>query len=78
MLRNNKIFLCYRFQIVLFIIFVSFTYWINAQDIEGRWTTEIPDSNKTVHWINCTINGTIYYDEDCFGWLGQFMLWLGK
>lgn len=78
-LRNKIIFSFFRFQIILFVIFVSFTYWINAQDIRGgyQWDDKI-SGNGTVHWINCTFNGTTYYDDDCIGWFGKFVLWMGN
>lgn len=56
---------------------MSFTYWINAQDIGEGYSWEEID-NKTVHWLNCTINGTLHYDADCLGWFGQFVLWMGN
>lgn len=64
-------------QIVLFVIFVTFTIWINAKEIGvDHWDDGI--SNRTIHWYNCTINGTVYYDDDCVGWIGKMLFWMGK
>lgn len=66
------------FQIVLLIIFVTFTVWINAKEIrDDQWNDNISHSNKT-HWYNCTINGTVYYDDDCVGWIGKMLFYMGK
>ncbi|KAG5677847.1 hypothetical protein PVAND_007567 [Polypedilum vanderplanki] len=69
-----------KFQCILFIIFVIFTVWINAQDIingHDVWTDDDFQPNKTI-WFNCTdSNGTVHYNEDCFDWLGNALLFLG-
>jgi hypothetical protein len=57
-------------------ILVTFAFWINAQEFEeGTPFNEIAKNGS--HWANCTINGKIHYDEDCFGWIGKFLTWVG-
>ncbi|CAG9799346.1 unnamed protein product [Chironomus riparius] len=63
-----------KFQIVLILVFLLHTYWIAAQDVN---LIDDPDNSNKTHWFNCTINNTIYYDNDCFSWLGNFILGLG-
>lgn len=67
-----------RFQLILFIIFVSFTIWINAQGLDKHRSFGKDDDipNGTI-WFNCTINGTTHYNNDCFDWVGRFVIWLG-
>lgn len=59
------------------IIVLSFVLWINAQEIKrGDLLLNDSQKNKT-HWANCTIDGENHYDEECFGWIGKFITWVG-
>lgn len=71
-----KFLICFRFsdQFIFIITLLSFAIWINAQPID---TEEFVHHNNKTHWLNCTIDGKIKYDEDCFDWLQKFVTWLG-
>ncbi|CRL03722.1 CLUMA_CG016294, isoform A [Clunio marinus] len=65
-------------QILSAVILITFSLWINAQEISKNGDRSSYESleNKT-HWINCTIDGVVHYDEECFDWLGKFFTWIG-
>lgn len=68
--------ICLRFsdQFLFALTLLSFAIWINAQPTDFK--EFVSDRNKT-HWLNCTIDGEIKHDKECFGWLAKFITWLG-
>jgi hypothetical protein len=68
-------FIIFSKGLVSTLILLSFAYWINAQSSDDQSSVD-PSKNRT-HWINCTIDGEVKFDEDCLGWLSKFLTWLG-
>jgi hypothetical protein len=67
--KIHKFELNFRNFVGVCFVFVTFALWISAHEIrEGEPFNEFPKNGT--HWANCTIDGEIHYDEDCFGWIG--------
>ena len=68
----KKIFFYRQFFIIGSILL--FTIQTLSQEIANS-TTDNPNVDN--HFINCTIEGKIYYDYDCTNEFGRFFNWLG-
>ena len=40
-------------------------------DDEGSGSAE---GNSTIHWRNCSFNGTVYFDDECAEWMRNFYI----
>lgn len=64
-------------QLILPLILAFFVVWINAREISVRDSQWSDFSGNNSHWVNCTIDGETFYDDDCYGWIEKVLKWLG-
>lgn len=72
---SNYFYLCSQFFLIA-IVLAIFSVLVNGQDINSRSHFN-KDLGNGSHWINCTIDGQTHFNEDCVGWLGKFLTWVG-
>lgn len=56
---------------------MSLILWINAREIKQDNPLWGGLAKNESHWANCTIDGETHYDEECYGWIGKFITWIG-
>lgn len=64
-----------HFRICLIILIIWGTFAVNGDTVESRNINEFPNNGS--HWMNCTIDGVVHYDKECFNWIENFITWIG-
>lgn len=58
------------------IVLWSFSVLISGQETENQLTFDNFSKNGS-HWTNCTIDGVVHYDNECYNWIGKFFSVIG-
>lgn len=46
----------------------------DEDDYDDEGSGSSGSGNSTVHWRNCTFNGTVYFDDECAEWMRTFYI----